>query len=63
MWDQATYLPQGGSEARARQISLVAGLLQQKQTSHELGKLIDDVTPLISQLAPEASDAAARALQ
>jgi carboxypeptidase Taq len=58
MWDQATYLPQGGSEARARQISLVAGLLQQKQTSHELGKLIDDVTPLISQLAPEASDAA-----
>lgn len=39
-WDQETKLPDGGNETRAEQMSLLAGMLHERQTSSRLGDLI-----------------------
>jgi len=39
-WDQETYMPPGGTAARAEQSSLLAGLLHERETSPRLGELI-----------------------
>jgi carboxypeptidase Taq len=41
-WDQETYMPPGGAEARAEQSSLLAGLLHERATSPKLGELIGE---------------------
>jgi carboxypeptidase Taq len=58
MWDQATYLPKAGGEARARQISLIAGLLHRQSTSEELGHLIQDLARQAHTLPADSDDAA-----
>ncbi len=42
-WDQQTYMPQGGSEARGNQLATISKLSHQKFTSDEIGKLLSDV--------------------
>lgn len=39
-WDQETYMPSGGTAARAEQSALLAGLLHERNTSERLGELI-----------------------
>jgi carboxypeptidase Taq len=42
-WDQQTYMPAGGGEARGQQLATIEKLAHQKSTSDELGKLLDDL--------------------
>ena len=39
-WDQETYMPAGGGEARAEQIAVLQGMAHQKLISPEIGKLL-----------------------
>lgn len=39
-WDQETYMPAGGTAARAEQKALMAGLVHARETSEKLGELI-----------------------
>lgn len=39
-WDQETYMPRGGGDARAEQMALLAGLRHERGTSKEMGDLI-----------------------
>ncbi|UYV11281.1 MAG: carboxypeptidase M32 [Phycisphaera sp.] len=39
-WDQETYMPRGGGDARAEQMALMAGMMHERGTSEELGNLI-----------------------
>ncbi len=40
-WDQATYMPVGGAEARGRQCSLISRLVHERMTDPGLGRLLD----------------------
>jgi carboxypeptidase Taq len=40
-WDQTTYMPPGGAEARGRQLALLTELAHQRLTDPEMGRLID----------------------
>lgn len=42
-WDQQTYMPPGGSEARGNQLATIGKIAHQKFTSDEIGKLIGDL--------------------
>jgi carboxypeptidase Taq len=42
-WDQATYMPPGGAEARGRQLALLTELAHQRLTDPELGRLIESL--------------------
>lgn len=44
-WDQTTYMPPGGAEARGRQIATLARLAHEKFTSDRIGRLLDDLRP------------------
>lgn len=39
-WDQETYMPKGGSAARAEQASILAGIVHERKTSKKIGNLI-----------------------
>jgi carboxypeptidase Taq len=56
-WDQSTYMPKGGAEARGRQLSLLARLSMEKSTDKELGKLLDDLRPYEESLPYDSDDA------
>ena len=42
-WDQEIYLPKQSGASRARQLSLISGLLHEKSTSNSISTLIDDL--------------------
>lgn len=42
-WDERTYMPRGGVENRADMISLLAGLVHDKQTSPRVGEILDEL--------------------
>jgi len=44
-WDQATYMPPEGAEARGRQIATLERLAHEKFTDTAIGKLLDDLRP------------------
>lgn len=54
-WDQQTYMPNGGAEARARQLGTLGKLRHDRSTSRELGKLIDELRDMTGSMDP-ASD-------
>lgn len=56
-WDQATYMPPGGAEARARQESLVGRLAHEKFIQPEVGRLLDGLRPYEESLPYESDDA------
>jgi carboxypeptidase Taq len=56
-WDQSTYMPPGGAEARARQSALLGRLAHEKATDPALGKLLDKLNPYALSL-PSDADAA-----
>ena len=49
-WDQATYMPPGGAQARGRQSALLSRLAHERSIDPELGRLIDELTPYGEQL-------------
>jgi carboxypeptidase Taq len=56
-WDQTTYMPPGGAEARARQMSTLARLAHEKLTDDAIGKLLDDLRPYEESLPYDSDDA------
>jgi carboxypeptidase Taq len=42
-WDQQTYMPQGGAEARGNQLATLGKISHQKFTSDEIGKLLGEL--------------------
>ncbi len=49
-WDQQTYMPPGGAEARGNQLALLGRLAHERGTSPELGKLLDELGPYAATL-------------
>jgi carboxypeptidase Taq len=56
-WDQSTYMPPGGAEARGRQSALLARITQEKFIDRRIGKLLDDLRPYEESLPYESDDA------
>lgn len=56
-WDQQTYMPPGGTENRGHQLATLGQIAHTKLVSDELGRLLDDLQPYVSQLAPDSFDA------
>jgi carboxypeptidase Taq len=57
-WDQATYMPKAGADARGRQCALLNRLVHERSTDPELGRLIDQLAPYAESLPPDSDDAA-----
>jgi len=56
-WDQQTYMPSGGAEARGNQLALLGRLAHERSTSAELGKLLDELKPYAASLDPDSDNA------
>ncbi len=56
-WDQATYMPPGGAEARGRQLAVLSQLAQVKFTDASVGRLLDDLRPYEESLPYDSDDA------
>ncbi len=56
-WDQQTYMPPGGADARGNQLALLGKLAHERGTSAELGKLLDDLKPYSASLDPDSDEA------
>jgi carboxypeptidase Taq len=52
-WDEATYMPNGGSVARGRQLALLRRLAHERFVDPALGKLLDNVEPCADELSEE----------
>ncbi|MEQ1561843.1 MAG: carboxypeptidase M32, partial [Nitrospiraceae bacterium] len=65
-WDQETYMPAGGGEARAEQISTLQGIAHQKLVSPDIERLlsawIDPQTGAIQDSPGDAWDEPSRSL-
>jgi carboxypeptidase Taq len=57
-WDQMTFMPNGGAESRGRQMATLERLSHEKFIAPVIGKLLNDLQPLLSKLPPESEDAA-----
>lgn len=57
-WDQATYMPPGGSAVRARQGATLSRLAHEKFTDPEIGRLLDSLTVYADGLPKDSDDAA-----
>ena len=55
-WDQQTYMPQGGSEARGHQQATLGKISHQKFTSDEIGKLLGDLEKEYAGTDPDSDD-------
>jgi carboxypeptidase Taq len=56
-WDQQTYMPPGGAEARGNQLALLGHLAHERSTSAEMGKLLEELKPYAASLDPDSDDA------
>ena len=56
-WDQSTYMPPGGAEARGRQSALMARMGQEKFIDKKIGKLLDDLRSYEESLPYDSDDA------
>lgn len=43
LWDQRTYMPEGGASARAHQVGTLYRLIHEKMTDPDLGRLVEDL--------------------
>jgi carboxypeptidase Taq len=57
-WDQATYMPTGGAQARSRQCALMSRLLHERRTDVELGRLLDQLAREAESLPADSDEAA-----
>ena len=56
-WDQATYMPPGGAEARGRQIAMLAQLAHERLVAPAMGRLVDALVPYGERLPPDSDGA------
>jgi carboxypeptidase Taq len=56
-WDQQTYMPAGGAEARGNQLATLGRITQIKFTSDEIGKLLDDLQKEFADADPDSDEA------
>ena len=56
-WDEATYMPPGGAEARGRQSALLARIAQEKSIDPAIGKLLDELRPYEESLPYDSDEA------
>lgn len=56
-WDQSTYMPPGGAEARGRQMATLGRLAHEKFTDEAIGKLLEDLRPYEESLPYDSDDA------
>jgi carboxypeptidase Taq len=56
-WDLATYMPEGGADARGRQGATLYRLAHERSVAPSLGKLIDELVPYGESLPYESDDA------
>ncbi len=56
-WDQQTYMPKGGAEARGHMAATLASVEHEKFTSEEVGRLLESLQPYAEQLGDESDDA------
>lgn len=56
-WDLQTYMPPGGAQGRSHQTALLEGLVHERTTSPELGKLLDDLKPYAAAFDPDSDEA------
>src|SRR5210317_1857662 len=56
-WDQATYMPAGGAEARGRQLATLTRLAHEQFTSDEVGALLNELSPYAHSLPYHNVDA------
>ena len=56
-WDQATYMPEGGADARGRQGAALYRLAHERAVAPAIGKLLDALSPFGESLPYDADDA------
>lgn len=56
-WDNETYMPPGGAQARAQQMGTLSSLAHQKFTGDEIGHLLDDLKAYEADLPYDSDDA------
>ncbi len=56
-WDQATYMPPGGAEARGRQMATLGRLAHEKFTDPAVGRLLEGLEKETAALPPDADEA------
>ncbi len=56
-WDQQTYMPAGGNDARGQQLATLSKIAHERATTDELGKLLDELKTELA--GDESSDEAA----
>ncbi len=56
-WDQSTYMPPGGAEARGRQMATLKRLSQEKFSDPAIGKLLDALEPYAESLPYDSDEA------
>ncbi|MCB0046146.1 MAG: carboxypeptidase M32 [Caldilineaceae bacterium] len=57
-WDQATYMPSGGTAARGRRMATLTRLAHERFTDPGVGKLLDALQPYAESLPADSDDAA-----
>ncbi|MBI3739990.1 MAG: carboxypeptidase M32, partial [Chloroflexi bacterium] len=57
-WDQQTYMPAGGNEARGQQLATLGKISHQKATSAEVGKLLEELKQEFAGADPSSDEAA-----
>src|SRR5262249_57440252 len=56
-WDQATYMPKGGADARGRQGAVLHRLAHERSIDRGLGRLLDGLQAYGDTLSPDSDDA------
>ncbi len=56
-WDQATYMPEGGADARGRQMAMLSRLAHERAVAPAVGKLIESLVPYGEGLPDDSDDA------
>ncbi len=57
-WDQATYMPPGGAEARGRQMALLGRIAHERLADPTLGRLLDSLAPWADAQGQDSDEAA-----
>ncbi len=56
-WDQETYMPPGGLNARAQQLATLGKLAHERFVSDEVGRLLEELEPLAAELDADSDQA------
>ena len=57
-WDQQTYMPKKGADARGRQSATLSRLAHEKRTDPAIGRLLDELEPWAESLGYDSDEAA-----